>query len=778
MNYEPPDFLTVLTTDGGLATKQIRPHRTGKLIITPYGRAYLFRVYERPVSRIAQLAAALDGLTSRPLSFVIRGAPLPGIDRDRCRRLRYPDPENGDPATFGDTKHHWFAVDLDKLARPAAIDPSADPDGAIEYLIGLLPPELHDASAWWQWTSSQGLPGTESTLSARLWFWSLDPLGDEELNRWCKSANQRAGFRLIDPVLYRPVQPHYVAAPIFNGLPDPLPRRHGLRWGLDNAVSLVIPEPERAYHYVGRTRFAIGRGVLALLQEIGGPRGFRAPMLSTVASYFGTHGPNADREIIKAIVRGAIDAAPPGGRSAADLDRSIRPASRRNGAMVRWAREVKTTATILHPHRHAPGQEVVMVAMAIDSPDYSEDFLALEFTVAYEADLRFVPKWGKWMRWDGARWREDTTLMAFDRARKIVRQYAVEMASVGGNSPNEPKRLASAKTVAAVEKLARSDQALACPVDIWDLDAWLFNGPDDVVELETGNHVPHDPLLYMTKVAATSPGGDCPLWLTFLDRVTAGDMDLQAYLRRVAGYCLTGSTRDHSMFFLYGTGANGKGVFLNTLRAVWGDYAVVAAMETFIETHGERHPTDLAMLRGARLVIAQETEKGRHWAESKISALTGGDPISARFMRQDFFEYAPQFKLIIAGNHKPALKTVNEAIRRRINLIPFCVTIPERHRLERARRIDVVVPNGEIPFARPLALDRDQRKAGGEEAAARLVDRRKLANVWLIPDPGRPIGSSAKAVAQDRRTLAGHRVALLRLIAAADAIRYRLCHVG
>src|SRR5215472_6252021 len=110
------------------------------------------------------------------------------------------------------------------------------------------------------------------------------------------------------------------------------------------------------------------------------------------------------------------------------------------------------------------------------------------------------------------------------------------------------------------------------------------------------------------------------------------------------------------------------------------DYAAVAPMETFIVTQGERHPTDLAGLRGARLVTTQETEKGRRWAESKIKALTGGDPITARFMRQDFFTYTPQFKLFIAGNHKPGLRGVDEAIRRRLNLVPFTITIPVTER--------------------------------------------------------------------------------------------------
>ncbi len=170
------------------------------------------------------------------------------------------------------------------------------------------------------------------------------------------------------------------------------------------------------------------------------------------------------------------------------------------------------------------------------------------------------------------------------------------------------------------------------------------------------------------------------MWRDFLHTVTAGDDELVSYLQRMIGYCLTGSIREHALFFAYGTGGNGKGVLINTITAVMADYAVVASMDTFTASQNDRHTTDLAMFRGARLVSAQETEEGRRWAESRIKALTGGDPVTARFMRQDNFTFAPLFKLLIAGNHKPGLRGVDEAIRRRMNLLPFTVTIPSADR--------------------------------------------------------------------------------------------------
>ncbi len=200
------------------------------------------------------------------------------------------------------------------------------------------------------------------------------------------------------------------------------------------------------------------------------------------------------------------------------------------------------------------------------------------------------------------------------------------------------------------------------------------------VDLRTGKQYAPRPEDYCTKAAAVAPGGECPMWHAFLDRVTGGDWDLQDYQQRCAGYWLTGHTHEHAMFFLYGTGANGKSTFIETIQGIMGDYAVTAPVETFMSAHGDRHPTELAALRGARLVVAPETEAGRHWNESRIKQLTGGDTIAARFVRQDFFTFKPTFKLVIVGNHKPALRNIDEAIRRRMHLIPFGVTIPPQER--------------------------------------------------------------------------------------------------
>ena len=305
----------------------------------------------------------------------------------------------------------------------------------------------------------------------------------------------------------------------------------------------------------------------------------------------------------------------------------------------------------------------------------TEDALALAFTRRYHRDWRYVATWGRWLVWDGHRWRNEDTLAATDLIRSVCRHAAVRT-----DNPKIAAKLASSGTVSGVERLARTDRRHAATTDEWDADPWLLNTLGGVVDLKTGRTRVNERADRMTKITTATPRGLCPQWTAFLANITGGDVELQAYLQRMVGYCLTGATSAHALFFLYGTGANGKSVFANVISTILGDYAATASMDTFVETRGDRHPTDLAGLRGARFVTAIETEQGRRLNESKVKAITGGDKISARFMHKDFFEYTPQFKPVIVGNHKPAIRNIDEAMRRRLHMIPFTVTIPPERR--------------------------------------------------------------------------------------------------
>src|SRR3954451_24236321 len=187
------------------------------------------------------------------------------------------------------------------------------------------------------------------------------------------------------------------------------------------------------------------------------------------------------------------------------------------------------------------------------SPEFSEDALALEFSARHKHELRYVKKWGSWLLWDGTRWRFENTYRAFDLARAVAREFANTCSKDG-----PAKKIASASTVAAIEKLARADRRHARTVDDWDRDPWLLNTPGGTVDLQTGKMLKHDPERYITKITAVTPKGDCPRWLQFLDEITGGNVELQRFLQRVAGYSLTGSTKEHALFFAYGTGGNGK----------------------------------------------------------------------------------------------------------------------------------------------------------------------------------------------------------------------------
>lgn len=293
--------------------------------------------------------------------------------------------------------------------------------------------------------------------------------------------------------------------------------------------------------------------------------------------------------------------------------------------------------------------------------EVSEDAIALDFTARHRETLRFDHSIGSWFEWDGERWSRDGCSRAFHYARQIGRTLG-----------KGERATCKAAVAGGAERFARADPAHAVEATYWDRDPWLLGTPGGTVDLRTGRLRRARPDDAITKLAGATPEPGSPeLWLRFLHESFCGDAELVRFAQQWFGYTLTGDTREHALAFAHGGGGNGKSVWLNTKLAIVGDYAVTATMETFTASRGDRHSTELAMLRGARLVTASETEEGRAWAEARLKALTGGDPITARFMRQDNFTFHPEFKLTIVGNHAPALVNVDDAMRRRFNIVPF-----------------------------------------------------------------------------------------------------------
>ena len=194
--------------------------------------------------------------------------------------------------------------------------------------------------------------------------------------------------------------------------------------------------------------------------------------------------------------------------------------------------------------------------------------MAIAFADMHADELRYVSEWGQWFIWDGTCWRLDKKRKVFSMARNICRTVA----NACNDTAKVRRGIASAKTRAAVVSLAGEADQLVASIDQWDTDPWLLNTPDGVVDLRSGKLRPHQITDYMTKQAAVSPKGDCPLWLKFLDEITAGNVELQSYLQRVAGYCLTGMTHEQELFFNYGEGNNGKGVFTGAIAGILDDY--------------------------------------------------------------------------------------------------------------------------------------------------------------------------------------------------------------
>jgi putative DNA primase/helicase len=320
------------------------------------------------------------------------------------------------------------------------------------------------------------------------------------------------------------------------------------------------------------------------------------------------------------------------------------------------------------PQSDRPGDPTVAAAAAaLTGEILSEDRVAVEFIRRHGAKVRYDHSIGSWFIFDGQRWRQDKTRRAFAWARDLARELSIDEA------PGTKRGAGRAAFAKGVEEHASRDQGVALVTDDWDRDLYVLGTPGGTVDLRTGETRPSNPKDHITKTTAVAPASftDCPRWTLFLDEATGGDDELMRFLQQWAGYNLTGSTQEQSLAFLYGPGGNGKSVFANIVGGVMGDYAKVAGLETFTASPHERHPEELAALAGARMVSASETEAGKRWAEARVKSLTGGETIRARFMRQNSFEFRPQFKLTVLGNYAPAITNLDDAIRRRFLIIPF-----------------------------------------------------------------------------------------------------------
>ncbi|WHY75725.1 phage/plasmid primase, P4 family [Neobacillus sp. WH10] len=294
----------------------------------------------------------------------------------------------------------------------------------------------------------------------------------------------------------------------------------------------------------------------------------------------------------------------------------------------------------------------------------------------------------EWLIWNGKRWEEDCKRMIEALTAKTLRGLYAEAKA------EEDKYRAKLLNDWA-KKCERRSIRINSIMDVkpmvsvrkkdFDSHKFLFNCNNGVIDLKTGELLQHERDLLLTKMSPIKYDStvDCPNWKSFLRSIfltPAGnpDTELIEYLQKAIGYSLTGITKEQIMFFLFGNGRNGKSTFINVIQDLMGDYAKQTNSDTFLKKKNDSGiNNDVARLDGARFVSAVESEEGQQLSEALVKQITGGEKMSARFLRQEYFEFTPEFKVFFTTNHKPIVKGGDKGIWRRIKLVPFTVTIPD-----------------------------------------------------------------------------------------------------
>jgi P4 family phage/plasmid primase-like protien len=303
-----------------------------------------------------------------------------------------------------------------------------------------------------------------------------------------------------------------------------------------------------------------------------------------------------------------------------------------------------------------------------------------------EGNLRYLPEVG-WVRYEKGRFVDDRERRVMVVAADVARSIYEEARSIPDEATRKRTALwavksESRRSLEAMVALAQSRPGLVDLLERYDRHPQLLAVKNGVVDLETGQirEGRREDRLRMQANVVYDEGATAPTWLSFLDDIFGADAELIAFMARALGYSLGGSTNEQVLFIAYGTGANGKTTAINVVRRVLAEYAKTIQPETLMHRDRVSIPNDIARLRGVRFVSTAEVEDGKKLAESIVKQMTGGDEISARFMRQEFFDFVPAFKLWIITNHRPVITGTDHAIWRRILLVPFTVTIPPEKR--------------------------------------------------------------------------------------------------
>jgi putative DNA primase/helicase len=304
------------------------------------------------------------------------------------------------------------------------------------------------------------------------------------------------------------------------------------------------------------------------------------------------------------------------------------------------------------------------------------------FALNWGNGIRWCDQWATWLVYADGRWQIDHQRRVEAMAKKqsdAIWREAVKLIERDSDLTEElvkfAKYTANARGIEAMLKMARSEPGIPALPEQFDSHPYLFNCKNGVVDLESGELQPHNADLMLTKicpVAFLDPvDAKCPLWLKTVDTILAHDPETVAFVRRLFGSALVGEVVDHVLPIFFGTGANGKSVVIETMLEVFGEFGGKAPPDLLLAKRGEVHPCEKADLFGKRLVCVVETDQDRRLSESTAKELTGGDRISARRMRENFWSFKPSHTIVMATNHQPRVKGNDHAIWRRLRLVPF-----------------------------------------------------------------------------------------------------------
>jgi putative DNA primase/helicase len=316
---------------------------------------------------------------------------------------------------------------------------------------------------------------------------------------------------------------------------------------------------------------------------------------------------------------------------------------------------------------------------------FTDSTNAMRLVKEHGRDIRYNASWKKWVVWNGKYWE-------MDEGGVLIHEKGLEMVR---NIYDELKKTADYRERIDIEKAAMMSEsvrrrkafveaatwisALRTKTEELDSNPWLLNVKNGTINILSGEFREHRQEDMITKIANVDydPKADCPMWKKFVREIMDYKADIIKFVQTAAGWSLSGDISEQTMFILYGTGANGKSTFLNTIMYLLGDYAIATPTETFMKKSGDNYSNDVARLRSTRFVTTTEVEQGRRLSEPLIKKITGNDEMTARFLYGEFFNFSPTFKIFMATNHKPVIKGTDYGIWRRIKLIPFTERIPE-----------------------------------------------------------------------------------------------------